>query len=381
MTDELLCWRSSFPILENSTYLISHSMGAMPRATTDWLQHYADSWQHEGSAVWDRWLQFFDETAHLLGRLLNAPADSIVMHQNVSALFNAVLSCFDFSGARNKIVYAALTFPTLRYNIQTRTRLGVQPVEIRSPDGIRQPIEGFIDAIDDTTRLVVLDHGLYRSGARVEVEPIIRAAHQHGAQVIVDAYQTVGVVPIDVQAWQADFVVAGSHKWLCGGPGAAFLYVRPDRLAACQPQITGWFSQAQPFAFADELDYAHSARRFLGGTPGMSALYAARAGHEILLGVGVERIREKNVRLCEHLIAGADARGLRINTPRDPAERGGLVCIDFDGADKAEASLVQRRVFVDYRPRCGLRVSPHFYTRQDEIDRFFEEIDQIRREA
>ncbi len=378
MADELLRWRSAFPILDNSTYLISHSMGAMPRAAADWLQQYTESWQHEGSAVWDRWMGFFEETAGLLGQFLHAEPGSIVMHQNVSALFNAALSCFDFSGPRNKILYAELTFPTLRYNMQTRARHGAQPLEISSPDGIRQPAERFIDAIDDRTLLVVLDHGLYRSGARIDVEPIIRAAHEHGAHVIVDAYQTVGVIPIDVQAWQADFVVAGSHKWLCGGPGAAFLYVRPDQLQARQPQITGWFSQEQPFAFSDELDYAHSARRFLGGTPGMSALYAARAGHETLLKVGVAEIREKNVRLCERLIAGAQERDLHINTPLDPAERGGLVCINFDGADTAEEELVRRRVFVDYRPKCGLRVSPHFYTREDEIDRFFEEIDQIR---
>jgi kynureninase len=188
----------------------------------------------------------------------------------------------------------------------------------------------------------------------------------------------VGIIPIDVQAWQVDFVVAGSHKWLCGGPGAGFLYVRPDRLSSSRPYITGWFSQEQPFAFLDEVEYAQSARRFLGGTPGIPALYAARAGYEILLEVGVTRIREKNVRLCERLIAGADARSLRLNTPRDLEERGGVVCIDFEGAAMAEGELVRQRIFVDYRPRCGLRISPHFYTHEDEIDRVLDAIDQIR---
>jgi kynureninase len=378
MADELLRWRSEFPILETSTYLVSHSMGAMPRAAVDWLGEYANGWQQEGISVWERWLPFFQETSGLVGQFLQAEPGSVVMHQNVSALFNTVLSCFDFAGSRNKIVYPELTFPTLKYNIRTRKRLGAQPVEVPSPDGIRQPVEGFLSAIDHETLLVVLDHGIYRSGALIEVTPIVEAAHQQGAQVVVDAYQTVGVVPINVQLWQADFVVAGSHKWLCGGPGAAFLYVRPDRLLSCRPHMMGWFSQERPFDFADEIDYAQSSRRFLGGTPGIPALYAARAGYEILLQVGVERIREKNVRLCERLIAGADTRGLRVHTPRGPIERGGMVCIDFAGAAAAEPELVRRRFFVDYRPRCGLRISPHFYTREDEIDMVLEEIDRIR---
>ena len=371
-------WRADFPILETSTYLISHSMGAMPRATPDRLREYAESWQQEGSAVWDRWMGFFNETTGLIGQFLGAKADSMVMHQNVSALFNAALSCFDFGGKRNKILYSELTFPTLRYNIQSRVRFGARPVEIPSPDGIRQPAERFVDAIDDDTLLVVLDHGLYRSGALIDVAPIVQAAHERGAQVIVDAYQTVGIVPIDVQAWQADFVIGGSHKWLCGGPGAAFLYVRPDQLQSRQPFMTGWFSQEQPFAFTDDIDYARDARRFLGGTPGMSALYAARSGYEILLKVGVERIRQRNIELCERLIEGALTRDLHINTPQDATERGGVVCIDFDGAVQAEEKLVSQRIFVDYRPRCGLRISPHFYTTEDEIDRVLAEIDQIR---
>ena len=378
MVNDLHYWRAAFPILETSTYLISHSMGAMPKATTDRLHEYAESWQQEGSAVWERWMEFFEETAGLIGQFLNAEPSSLVMHQNVSALFNAVLSCFDFGGRRNKILYAELTFPTLRYNIQSRTRHGARPVMISSPDGIRQPAERFIEAIDDETLLLVLDHGLYRSGALIDIAPIVQAAHARGAQVIVDAYQTVGTVPIDVQAWQADFVVGGSHKWLCGGPGAAYLYVCPDHLLSRHPVMTGWFSQEQPFAFRDDIDYAHSARRFLGGTPGMSALYAARSGYEILLKIGVERIRQRNIELCQRLIEGALSRDLHINTPQDARERGGLVCIDFDGAAQAEEQLVARRVFVDYRPRCGLRISPHFYTTEDEIDRMFEAIDSIR---
>jgi kynureninase len=242
-------------------------------------------------------------------------------------------------------------------------------------------VEGFLDVIDDETLLVVLDHGVYRSGALIDVAPIIRTAHERGAQVIVDAYQTVGVVPIDVRSWKADFVLGGSHKWLCGGPGAAFLYVCPDRLPWYRPLITGWFSQERPFDFADEIDYAQGPRRFLGGTPGIPAVYAARAGYEILLQVGVERIREKNIRLCGCLIAGAEARGLRLQSPLDPVERGGMVCIDFDGAAAAERELVRRRFFVDYRPRCGLRISPHFYTHEDEVAMVLEEIDRIRREG
>jgi kynureninase len=381
MAHDLLRWREEFPILATSTYLVSHSMGAMPRRAADSLRAYIEAWNHDGIAAWEKWIAFMDDTAGLVGRFLGAEPQTIVFHQNVSALFNAVLSCFDWNGPRREILYPELTFPTLKYNIHTRTRLGAVAVEVPSPDGIRQPAEGFVRRISERTALVVVDHGIYRSGALVEIEPTVAAARAHGALVVVDAYQTVGVMPLDVRRWGADFVLGGSHKWLCGGAGAAFLYIRPDRIEWARPRITGWFSQENVFAFSDRIEYARGPRRFLGGTPGIAAIHAARAGYEILLEAGLERIRARNLELTERIIAGADARGWTVRTPRRPEERGGWICVDFPGAERVEPELVRRRFFCDFRPKAGIRLGPHFYNRDDEVDAMLDEMDRVRKEV
>ncbi|MGQ0569674.1 MAG: aminotransferase class V-fold PLP-dependent enzyme [Armatimonadota bacterium] len=377
--DRLLEWRREFPILSGTTYLISHSMGAMPRQAADWLRRYGEEWNAQGITAWNAWEPYLFEHGNRIGALIGAPAATIAFHQNVSTLVSIALSAIFQPGGRAKIVTTDLNFPSVTYNFSMHERLGLHVQSLQSPDGMTIPLEAWRKAIDDRTLAVVIDHGVFRSGFLQDVQAITAMAHTRGALSIVDAYQTTGCVPYDVRAWNADIVIGGSHKWLCGGPGAAWMYVRQDLIPMLEPRITGWFSHARPFAFDLTLEFAPTAMRFATGTPNIAALYAARAGTEIILQVGVEEIRSKSLRLTQKIIELADARGLDVNTPREPDRRAGMVCVDFPGVEAAERALISRNVLIDYRPRCGLRISPHFYTSDEELDRVFVELDEIRK--
>lgn len=377
--EELLALRKEFPILQGSTYLISHSMGAMPRGAQERLRQYADDWARDGIEAYDVWVPRLRETADLIGGLFGAPPGSVVMHQNVSTLTGIVLSAVWKPGGRNRIVTTDLNFPSVHYNFLRHRELGIELEVVTSPDGITIPTEKMVEAIDERTLLVAIDHGIFRSGYLQDVPAIAEAARAKGAYTYVDAYQTVGCVPIDVEAWDVDFLSGGSHKWLCGGPGAAYLYVKPGLVRSLEPRVTGWFSHKRPFAFEMEMEYADDAMRFATGTPNVPGIHAARAGIEIVAKVGPARVREKSQRLSQKLIAIAEEDGLKVNSPKDPERRSGVVCLDFPGADLAEKELLRRRIQVDYRPKCGLRVSAHFYTREDELLGIVGEIRKIRR--
>jgi len=377
--DELLEWRREFPILEKTVYLVSHSMGAMPRGAQDALREYADLWGSQSVEAWHRWLPFVIECGDRVGRLFGAPPGSVLMSQNVSTLQAVVASCLDFRERRNRVVYTALNFPTVSYVWKAQERNGARVTIVPSPDGIHVPTEDLVRAIDDETLIVPISHVLFKSSYAQDLPAIIAAAHRHGAMVLVDAYQSVGTVPVDVTALGVDFLAGGSHKWLCGGPGAAFLYVRPDLLPRLEPAFTGWFAHREPFAFGmPAQDYADGIWRMAGGTPAIPALYAARPGHEILLEIGVDRIRAKSVRQTERLIGMALEAGLQVRSPRDPARRGGSVIIDFAESERACPELVRRGFLCDWRPGAGLRCSPHFYTKDEELDLFIREIQKIR---
>jgi kynureninase len=377
--DELLKWRSEFPILGKTTYMISHSLGAMPGRVYDRLREFADVWATRGVRAWaEGWWEMPVTVGDLVGRVIGAGLGQVVMHQNVSVCQSLICSCFDFAPPRNKIVYQSLDFPSVIYVYEAQRRRGARIAVVESDDGMTVPLERMLAAIDEETLLVPISHVLFKSACLQDAKAVVDRAHAMGALVVLDCYQSAGTVPIDVEALNVDFVVGGSVKWLCGGPGAGYLYARPDLRDRLEPTVTGWMAHREPFAFeAGAIQYAPNAFRLLHGTPHVPALYAARSGYEIILEIGVERIRAKSQRQTQRLIELAEAHGLRVTSPRDPARRGGTVTIDVEHGPAVTKELIRREVLVDYRPGAGIRVSPHFYTTDEEVERTIAEIGEI----
>ncbi|MBX7115049.1 MAG: aminotransferase class V-fold PLP-dependent enzyme [Myxococcaceae bacterium] len=381
MSDPLLKWRPHFPILESKAgYLINNSLGAMPKKTYERLKEYADLWSRDGVMAWHRWLPMVQETADMVGGIINAPQGTVMMHQNVSTLTSIFISALDFKGPRNKVVLSELNFPSVAYNWFAQKRNGARVEVVKSRDGgLNLETEDILKAIDDSTLVVQLDLVLFRSSGLVDVKPVIEKAHQHGAMVMLDCYQATGAVPIDVQALNVDFLTGGSVKWLCGGAGACYLYARADRLAKLQPANTGWFSDKKPFDFRfGDVDYAEDAHRFMGGSPAVPALYAAQSGYEIVREVGVAAIREKSLRLTTMLMSLADAQGLKVNTPREPHRRGNTVCVDFEHSEDCSRKLIESGFVIDWRPNGGIRISPHFYNSEEECRAIMARIAELR---
>jgi kynureninase len=375
----LLARRAEFPILERTTYLVSHSLGAMPRAAADRLAQYAHAWATRGVRAWaEGWWDLPLTVGDQVGALIGAPPGSVVMHQNVSVCQSVILSCFDFAGPRTGIVYEELNFPSVMYVYEAHRAVGARVVTVKSDDGMTVPLERFLRAIDERTLLVPLSHVIFKSGAVQDVAAIVRRAHEVGALVVADLYQSAGTLPVDVTAWDVDFATGGSVKWLCGGPGAGYLYVAPRLQARLRPRVTGWRAHARPFAFeGGGIDYAEGAERFLHGTPGVPSLHAAQAGYTVVAELGVEAIRRKSVRQTALLLEQARAHGLAPRTPDAPAERGGMAILDVPHGEAVTRELLRREVLVDHRPGAGIRISPHFYTTDDEVRRVVEEIRDI----
>lgn len=370
--------REEFPILERSTYLVSHSMGAAPVGAQQALEAYWREWAEDGPEAWAYWLPRIREIADGIGEIVGAPPGSVFLGPNVSLLQAAIASCFDFQRGRREVVYEALQFPSLAYVWSAWERFGAKVVTIPSDDGRSIPIERIVESITERTAIAVLSHAYYQSGALADLGTIARRCHEVGALVCADVYQTAGVVPFSVAELELDVAVGGSHKWFCGGSGCGWIYVRPDRLVQFHPAVTGWMAHARPFDFEPApIEYAPSMYRFGTGTPTIPGYIVARPGHDIVRELGVRRIRTHNTRLTTLLVEGASERGFRISTPLDPECRTGWVGIDFDGAHEACKTLVEQRIFVDYRPGCGIRVGPHFYTSEEEIERFFHAVDRL----
>lgn len=377
--DELLTWRKEFPILEKTVYMISHSLGAMPHKVYDRLKEYADVWATRGIRAWaEGWWQMPITTGNLIGRILGANPCEVVMHQNVSIPVAIVLSTFDFTQRRNKIVYTDLEFPSVIYVCEAFTAYGAKTEVVGSEDGMTVPIEKLLTTMDEETALVVLSHIIFKSAYLVDANAVIKRAHSVGAKVLLDVYQSAGTVPLNVKDLDADFVVGGSVKWLCGGPGAGYLYVRPDLCNELEPRVTGWMAHAEPFAFeTGPIRYADNPSRFLHGTPPVPALYAAESGYEIINEIGVEKIRQKSIRQTTQLIGLADEHGFKVNCPRNSAERGGTVILDVPYGQAVATELNRRDFLVDYRPKAGIRIAPHFYTKDEELELTIREIKKI----
>ena len=370
MTDPLLAFRAEFPILERTNYLVSNSLGAMPRGVPDRLAEYVDLWAEQGVKAWTQgWWDMPVEVGNEIAPLIGAGPGEVVMFPNVTLAQAAVISALDYTPPRDTIVMTELDFPSVRYVYERlATRLGARIVVVPSDDGISIELDRLLEAIDERTRLVAISHVLFRSAYVMQATPIARKAHEVGALTSFDAFHSVGVMPVDVKTCGTDFATGGVLKWLCGGPGGCFLYVSPNVAQRLAPAITGWQAHARPFGFEPEMAYAESAFRWLNGTPVIPALYAAIEGPRIVRRAGIERIREKSIRQTSRLIELADSRGYNVNAPRDPERRGGTVAFDVPHAYEVAQYLLANRVLVDYRPGAGIRIAPHFYTSDAEIE-------------
>jgi kynureninase len=370
---DLTSYRDRFPILEHTTYLINHSLGAMPATAEERVADYARVWKERGIRAWaEGWWELPLTVGDQIGRIIGAPPGSTVMHQNVAVAEAIVVSCFrPVDPHRNRVVYEEGNFPSVRYLYQAQPDLEVVVV----PDD-----QAILEAIDERTLLVPITHVLYKTAEIQDVEAIVRRAHEFGAHVVLDAYQSAGIVPLDVAALNVDFAVGGSVKWLCGGPGNGWLYVRPDLAAVLEPTFMGWQAHARPFSFEPELEYAEGAARFLTGTPNVPALYAATAGYDLIEEIGVDRIREGSVRQTQLLIDLADQAGFEVGSPRDQARRGGTVTIRTPEFEAVHKELAERQILCDFRPDAGLRLGPHYYNTDEELRFAVDQIAEIVRE-
>src|SRR5689334_14664972 len=379
MSDDLLRYRPEFPILERTTYLISNSLGAMPRGVYDALHSYADTWATRGVRAWEeRWWMLAAQVGDDIGALMNAQPGSVSTHQNVTTCQAVVASCFDFSGKRNKVVYSDMNFPSVMYFWEAQQAYGVRVHMVKTEDGITVPLERLLDAIDEQTLLVPVSHVIFRSSYIQDAKAIIDKAHRVGARVVLDTFQSLGTVPVDVQELNVDFVCGGVLKWLCGGPGTAYLYVRPDLAKKLEPRFTGWVAHENPFAFEiGRTRYCTTAYKFMNGTPNVPALYAAGPGLKIVREAGIENIRAKSQRQTAELIRMVDQRGWKVNTPRDPVQRGGTVSIEMPNSKEVANELLKRDILVDWRPSAGVRMSPHFYTTDEELHTAISAVEEI----
>lgn len=379
MNDPLLNWRDQFPILQQSNYLVSNSLGAMPRGVYDSLREYADTWASRGVRAWgEGWWDLNIRVGNRVGEIIGAPSNAVTIHQNISLAQGMLLTCFNFNGPRNKVVIEAGIFPSVYYVLRGMLPPHIELEMIPSEDGISVNVQRIVDAIDERTLLVPISHVLFRSAYIMDVKPIIEKAHKVGATVIIDGYHAGGIVPFNVTDLNVDFYLGGVLKWMCGGPGGVFLYVRPDLVKKYEPKLTGWMAHKRPFEFeVDEIDFRDDAFRFLNGTPAIPNLHAIRPGIDIIAQVGVENIRRKSMRQTAKLIEMADAAGYEVTAPRDPERRGGAVALNPPHAYEVSRELLARNIVIDYRPKAGIRISPHFYNTDEEVQQAMDAIAEI----
>lgn len=361
--------RSRFTLLDERLYFASQCLGPVLAETLADLDEYRRTLLLRKRCL-QQWLQRMEEVTTLIERLLDAPPGSVALRDSATAAQAAIASSLAPRAGKDRIVLSSQDFHSTRYLWKAQAKRGFQVEELRPRAGSEIDIEQYVAAIDDRTAIVEAALVSPRSGALLDARAVIQAAHAHGALVVLDAYQAVGVVPIDVQALDADVVVGGTHKWLGGGGmGLAFMYVRPSLAAELEPVYPGWVGHASLASFGEDYAPAPGARRFQQGTPSLEPIYTARAGLRAALEIGVDNIRARSLLLTGRLLDRMEAGGLRVHTPRRPEARGGMVCIDVPNPEAVEAALDAQGIDVDHRPGAGLRVGPHFCYREDECDR------------
>jgi kynureninase len=364
--------REEFPTLASGIHLLSHSLGPVPRSTRESMLAYYEAWEHHTSEdAWAAsWWEMSTRVGDRLALILGGDAGSVQIQPNASIALSSVASCFEFKeNDRNKIVTSALDFPSMEYIWEAQARLGATVEIVHSDDGITLRLEDILDEIDETTCLVALSHVSFRSSFRVDVQAIVERAHKCGALVLLDVYQSAGAVELRARDWDVDFLIGGTIKWLCGGPACGYLYVRPDLQSELKPRLTGWVAHDSPFSFASApMRYTDSVRRFAQGTPSIPALYSVLPGLQIIEEVGVKTIQAESRRRTEWMIEFALEKGWKINSPAKVDDRGGSVMIYVEDGPEMVKRLAERRVFVDCRPGVGLRLSPHFFNTDEEVE-------------
>jgi kynureninase len=379
--EDLLARRVDYPILERSTYLINNSLGAMHRGTRERLAEFADLWDNAGVVAWDTWFPEMRRVADLVGTAIGAAGGTTVLRASVADAIASVASCFDYGGKRNRVVTTAADWPGTHYFWTAELgRLGGELAVVPfDSDGLAIDTDRIVAAIDDRTVVVSVSLVQFRTSALLDLAPVVEAAHRHGAVVLLDAYQGAGTVPVDVTGHGVDICVGGSVKFLCGGPGNGWLYVRPDLAETLHPAAVGWISHETPFAFDwGPIRYAPGIMRFAGGTPNVPAAYAAAPGYQAVVDIGIDRIRDRSKSLTQPLLESALERGFTVRSPRDADRRGGHVTIDPGDAERVHHELIARKFVVDYRPGSGIRVAPHFFNSHDECTAVLDEMEKIR---
>jgi len=386
MNDPLLQFRDRFPILSRTKYLVSHSLGAMPEATREALAEYADLWASRGVRAWgDRWWMMSIEVGDIIAPLIGAPPGSVVMLPNVTTAEAVVLSSYEYDTARNRVVIVDGEFPSVRYIYdRLARRLGAEIVTVpHDQSGLGFDLDRLLAAIDERTQIVPIGHILFESSYMIDVEAIAKRCREVGATLVLDVFQSAGIVPVDVTGWDVPIAVGGVLKWLCGGPGGSFLYVDPALRPKLEPSFTGWMAHANPFGFeAPPMRFRDDALRFALGTPPIPALYAAREGPKVVAeasGGDMQTIRSKSLRQTQRIIDLADARGFELRTPREPERRGGSVSVLMPHAKEVAFELNAEDIVCDFRPGAGVRFSPHFYTTDEELEIAFATVDEILR--
>jgi kynureninase len=370
ISESLLEYRKHFPALEECVHFISHSLGCVPAQSKDDLGEFFELWRTKSITAWSDWLPEVDRAAERIEKIISAPRGTVTMMHNVSQIMATLASCFDYKPERNKVVYENQMFPTVSYVWQEEQRRGAKCV-LGEADGLA-------DLIDEQTLVVPTQHVVFSTGMIQDVKKIVARAKEKGAHVILDCYQSIGTVPLDVVDLGVSFACGGSVKYVCGGPGAAWLYVRKDLIEQFAPRVTGWFGNEAPFAFTmPGQTYADNIWRYMAGTPAVAALYQSRAGQKIIGDIGARRIREKSLAMTSKCIEWVDELGFKLNSPRGD-NRGGSVVFDFTGSADVCRELNRRKFFCDHRPGVGIRIAPHFYTKPEEIELFFTEVKKIR---
>jgi kynureninase len=365
--------------------MISNSLGAMPRDVEAQLMQYTHEWQTEGVESWHTWFPLVDTVSGLFGKIIGAEAQDVTLIHNLTIGSALIASCLDFTGKRNKVVFTELHFPTISYVWHGWQKYGATVHMVTSDNGIHVDTQRICEAIDEETMIVPISHVYFRSGALQDIKTIIDHAHAKGALVMVDSYQAAGVVPIDVKGLNVDILASGVLKWLCGGPGAAFMYVRRDLQERFQPAIRGWLGDKEPFEFVmPDVNFADGMHRFLTSSIQVPCLYTAVPALKMMGAIGIDAIRQKSLRMTQRIFDKCDAYGFKVNSPREEHRRGGALTVDPNGITQGRYStkeindeLIRRRFVTDYRPPTGIRIAPHFYNTLDEVDAVIDEMAKI----